>query len=107
MPNITLRLDATQHAEIVRRARLAGLSLSDYVRQAALAEETQGMVRAIYGAVVGGNGHGLGTEAADALAALVGMGVPAAQARRKVEGIVKAAPKADAAWIIKEAMRKE
>ena len=107
MPTVSLRMDDRQHAEIARRAKLAGLSLSAYVCQAALADDTAAMVREIHAAVVGGNGHGLGAEAADALAALVTMGVPAMQARRRVEAVVLATPKADAAQIIKTAMRKD
>ena len=107
MPAITLRLDATQHAELTRRARLRGVSLADYIRGAALADDTAGLLRELHAAVVGRNGHGLGQEAADALAALVGMGVPAIQARKKIESIVTAQPKAGAADIIREAMRKD
>lgn len=101
MPNITLRLDPRQHAELVRRSKLAGLTLSDYIRQAALAEDTASLLRDIHAVVVGGNGHGLGAEAADAAAALVGLGVSPATARRSVEAIVTANPKAGAAEIIK------
>ena len=107
MPNLTLRLDARQHAEIARRATLAGLSIADYIRRAALADDSAGLIREIHRAVVGGNGGGLSDEGRLALEALTQAGISAGEARGRVERAILAAPKADAATIIREALRKD
>ena len=107
MKCLTVRVDEHQHAELARRARLAGVSVADYIRQAALGDDLAALVRDIHAAVCPVPSHGLGREAADALAALVQAGLPARPARQRIEQIIEADPKAGAASIIERALRKD
>ena len=100
MPKLTLRLTEADHAEIVRRARLAGLSLTAYVRQAALAEDGASLLREIHAAVCGANGNGLSTEGKLALKGLVAHGFGAAEARATVKKLLEDNPDLQADKIV-------
>ena len=104
MKALTLRLNDEQHAEIIRRAAVAGLSVADYIRQAALGDDLASLVREIHAALCPVPTAGLGREAADALAALVQTGLAARQARAAVEQILQANPKVGAAEIIRQVL---
>ena len=100
MPKLTLRLTEADHAEIVRRARLAGLSLTAYVRQAALAEDGASLLREIHAAVCGANGNGLSTEGKLALKALVAQGKAPGATREAVQRILTDNPDLQADKIV-------
>ena len=102
-----LGFKAASTREIARRARLAGFAtLNAYVRQCVLGVDLLRMVQEIHETVVDGHSHnGLGPEAADAVAALVGIGLSPPQALRKVEAIAEDEPGLSSAEIIRKAMQ--
>ena len=106
MKRLTLRLTDQAHAEITRRAQIAGLCLTEYVRQATLAEDGLTLLREVHQAVCGNNGSGLPIEGKLALAGLCQQGMPHGDARRLVEAVQKAQPGLKADQIILQAYRR-
>lgn len=107
MPKLTLRVSEADHAEIVRRARLAGLSLTAYVRQAALAEDGASMLREVHAAVCGANGNGFAPEGKLAIKALVNQGFAPVAAREAVKRILTDNPGHQADKIVLEVYKEK
>ena len=108
MPGIYFEIEAADREKVRRAARSAGLSQRQFCRRAVLEAadghaDVPGMVRAIYKAVCGRDA--LPPEAADAVAALVELGLTRAVARRRVDVALKDSPEATAAELIAAALR--
>jgi len=110
---INILLDPEERRHITSAARAAGLTQREYCRRTLLAAASEidgpagrsllDLMREVHARVCGKPSGG--TEADAAAEALVQMGIPAEAARFRAAGIVAENPQANAAEIIREALR--
>jgi Holliday junction resolvasome RuvABC DNA-binding subunit len=107
VPVLTLRLTTEQAARLAADASKAGVSREAYVRDLLLHAPDWQLVREIHAAVTRGTPQlRLPPEAIDAVAALVAAGLTEKDASARVGRLVAANPQADAAELVRLAVRR-